>query len=802
MGMIPRIRLREKRALVILCALMSYVLLLFLNAQYVFPPTGAASAIFLPWVRFGFSALVALLFLSVGALVWLSARNRLVARLLFCFCAAMMLSFSVQTAAKADVPLFSVIGEISSISALFTFAVLLLVFPRNYLSSYTVRGTTNKATRMMLGSYMVVLLVLGLVASLFFVLRSFVLLQFVQSDQFSLWLRLTYSSYYVIALSGILLTVVVSYLSAKMLRERQQIRLFVGGVIVAFTPCFVLTILPVSLNLPAEFIVDSQFSTLTVILLPLVLGYSILRYQILVVDASIRRVVGWVVGGVGLALLVYLVVILCSLSLHTVPSASAIIWPALIMAPAGPFVWHRTQVLTQRLFFPEIWHYRRLLEQPTLLARAPLNLEETARLLSVALTQALEPTAVCLFVLEKETGRYKLTPVLSTADSGDELRRGLAQQVCKAVRSGSGEQVDWLDARGDMIARLTAASRPLFLSEACRGDAEGPMGLMRYMAASTTAAGDDPLLAPIWAKGEMIGVLVLGKRGDHQAYAGPDFEAISLILARYASDLDNARLALDLRIAYERQKELDRLKDQFIVTASHELRTPLTAVQGYIELLADLDQELAPQMRAEFLRTVRRSCDELTLMVGNIMDAGRVEIDARQVRVGPVPLAQPVLRCGEILDGLIRGEKRTLHVDVSPALYVMADDFRLCQVLLNLIGNALKYSPPGTNVEVTCDQCDEQVTVRVRDYGSGVPPEDQARLFHRFVRLERDMNSPMRGAGLGLYISKQLIEAMGGHIWVESTGVPGEGSTFSFTLNAVPVNAERKGTNQVGVEGR
>ena len=102
--------------------------------------------------------------------------------------------------------------------------------------------------------------------------------------------------------------------------------------------------------------------------------------------------------------------------------------------------------------------------------------------------------------------------------------------------------------------------------------------------------------------------------------------------------------------------------------------------------------------------------------------------------------------------------------------------------MLNLLTNALKYSSPGTNLEVTCDQSGKYASVYVRDYGLGVPPEDQGRLFERFVRLERDMNSPVRGAGLGLYISKQMIEAMGGRIWVESDGQPGQGSCFVFTL--------------------
>ena len=302
--------------------------------------------------------------------------------------------------------------------------------------------------------------------------------------------------------------------------------------------------------------------------------------------------------------------------------------------------------------------------------------------------------------------------------------------------------------------------------------------------------GSDVLLAPVRAQGRLIGVLVLGPRGEQQPYAGPDFDIVQLLIARFSFPVETARVMLELRVAYERQKELDRLKDQFIITASHELRTPLTAVQGYIELLGDFDQQLPPEAREAFLTTARQSVDELALMVGNIMNVGRLEVNAEQITLKRVPLAEEVLQTAEILETQIQREERTLRVNIPDTVHVMADDFCLRQVMLNLLTNALKYSSPGTNVEVTCDQSGKYATVYVRDYGLGVPPEDQGRLFERFVRLERDMNSLVRGAGLGLYISKQMIEAMGGRIWVESDGQPGQGSCFVFTLPSAQEEAK------------
>jgi len=172
------------------------------------------------------------------------------------------------------------------------------------------------------------------------------------------------------------------------------------------------------------------------------------------------------------------------------------------------------------------------------------------------------------------------------------------------------------------------------------------------------------------------------------------------------------------------------------------------------------------------------------------MEAGRVQEETDTLHLGPVSLAQSVVHILGILEALTRSQQRHIDMAIHTDLYVMADDLRLHQVLLNLMSNAIKYSPERTGIDLTSVTAKEHITVRIRDYGPGIPPQDQPRLFDRFMRLDRDMNSPTRGAGLGLYISKKLIEAMGGRIWVESTGIAGEGSTFAFTLNRALVTQE------------
>jgi signal transduction histidine kinase len=216
--------------------------------------------------------------------------------------------------------------------------------------------------------------------------------------------------------------------------------------------------------------------------------------------------------------------------------------------------------------------------------------------------------------------------------------------------------------------------------------------------------------------------------------------------------------------------------------ASHELRTPLTAVQGYIELLCEHRETLTQEMQIEFLEKARVGCDELTLMVGNIMDANLVHVDLTKMYIHPILLGSTISHVLDILDATIQREKRSVIISVDSNLVISADDMRLRQILLNLVSNALKYSPPGTDVEICAVEDGVDVRISVRDYGLGVPLEKQQLLFERFMRLERDLNSPVRGAGLGLYICDQLVRAMGGRIWVESSGIAGEGSIFTFVL--------------------
>ena len=250
-----------------------------------------------------------------------------------------------------------------------------------------------------------------------------------------------------------------------------------------------------------------------------------------------------------------------------------------------------------------------------------------------------------------------------------------------------------------------------------------------------------------------------------------------------AAARENARLYSELSDTYARLSEVDRLKDAFLTTASHELRTPLTIVQGYLELLGEME-DARPEIRLGFLSKARRACDELVLLQANIMDASRIEFDKATLQCTRISLKDVCTSVADLFEPLILQQQRRVEIHVAPSIQVWADEIRLKQILRNLVANALRYSPPQTPIFITAVEEPEQgkVQIKVIDRGFGVPPDKQEAIFERFVRLERDMQSTVRGSGLGLAITRQLVEAMHGTIALESSGVKGEGSTFSFTL--------------------
>jgi len=290
-------------------------------------------------------------------------------------------------------------------------------------------------------------------------------------------------------------------------------------------------------------------------------------------------------------------------------------------------------------------------------------------------------------------------------------------------------------------------------------------------------------------------------------------ELLTGIVAWVASRLSRANVEATAE-ALEREREMTALKDQFIIYANHELRTPVMTLYNNLEVLEMLGETGDSAAREQALRRALTSGDMVLGLLHSVLDISALEASQPRIEAQSVALAPLVRAVLETFDPREAGElglevgaynAREATVEIPAELVVWADEGRVRQVLVNLLANALKYSAPGTPITISATVLDEQqrprsrqtqhpssrgqtasatgmARVSVRDSGLGVPPRDASKLFNRFVRLERDIAGPVRGTGVGLYLCRVLVEAMGGRIWVESAGVPGEGSTFTFTL--------------------
>ena len=234
-----------------------------------------------------------------------------------------------------------------------------------------------------------------------------------------------------------------------------------------------------------------------------------------------------------------------------------------------------------------------------------------------------------------------------------------------------------------------------------------------------------------------------------------------------------------------RQIEVDQLKSEFVATVSHELRTPMTSIKGYVDiLLMGAAGELGEQ-QLSFLRVVQDNTERLNILVNDLLevsriDAGRISLSLQRIQI------QEIVR-DVITDFQIRSREEekeiTMRMDVAKSLpSILGDPERVRQIIENLISNAYAYTPTGGSVIITMVHKDGQIETEVKDTGVGIPPEEQERIFERFYRGEAPLVSTVAGTGLGLSIVQNLIELHKGTIRVESSGVPGDGSKFLFSL--------------------
>lgn len=276
---------------------------------------------------------------------------------------------------------------------------------------------------------------------------------------------------------------------------------------------------------------------------------------------------------------------------------------------------------------------------------------------------------------------------------------------------------------------------------------------------------------------------------------------LGLVVCWLRTAVDRAHLArqqalaaeqerLRATLAYEQQRQVNDLKDQFLLHVNHELRTPLSVLGSFLELFREHFDLMDPEARNHLLSRALANYDELVNLVNGVLDTVAFTGALLPVHCEGVPVRQVVQDVLEHLDPQ-HLQVYTIRLHVAEQLLAWANPQSLYHVVQNLLSNIFKYVPEKTTISIEATQAapSSPVFLSVQDAGPGIPADELPLLFERFVRLKRDLAGPKRGTGLGLYICKCLVEAMGGRIWAESSGLAGEGSRFCLTLPPCPTSS-------------
>jgi signal transduction histidine kinase len=310
------------------------------------------------------------------------------------------------------------------------------------------------------------------------------------------------------------------------------------------------------------------------------------------------------------------------------------------------------------------------------------------------------------------------------------------------------------------------------------------------------------VISPILPKEGSKGFSFVGTENMDVAITEGDEELITILSNQIGQALENARLfektwraqqelekkveerTRELTLAFEEVKKISKRKTDFISSVSHELRTPLTSIKGYAAILMEEKLGHLPAAAKERLEKINRHSDELVHMVNDLLDIARIESGRAVMKMEEQDLKTVISDVADLISIQCKNKNieliTNIQKDIPP---VLADRTQLERVFINLLGNAVKFTPESGKITIKAHTEDNVIQVDISDTGIGIPPDSLSMLFEEFYRVDNPINQLVKGTGLGLSLVKHIIEAHKGKIWVESK--QGKGSTFSFTLPAM-----------------
>lgn len=307
------------------------------------------------------------------------------------------------------------------------------------------------------------------------------------------------------------------------------------------------------------------------------------------------------------------------------------------------------------------------------------------------------------------------------------------------------------------------------------------------------------IITPILTQDGIIGLIFLGNSSGATTLSEGDDELISILASQIGQSLENARLfeeafhaKLDLEnkinertkqlaAALDEVKGISKMKSDFISAVSHELRTPLTSIKGYASILMAGKLGTLPEAVKERLEKINKHSDSLVKLINDLLDISRIEAGKVEMKFEEASLNEIASSVVDLLQPQLREKEIELKTDLAQNLsQVLVDHSQVERVFINLLGNAIKFTPSGGGIKISARENHDSIEVIVADSGIGIAEQDLAKIFEEFYRVDNPLNQALKGSGLGLSLVKYIIEAHQGKIWAKSQ--LNKGSEFHFTL--------------------
>jgi PAS domain S-box-containing protein len=331
---------------------------------------------------------------------------------------------------------------------------------------------------------------------------------------------------------------------------------------------------------------------------------------------------------------------------------------------------------------------------------------------------------------------------------------------------------------GTLLDRLLQTNELVQCADAAAEPNPGP--------AATLGGARSLIAVPMRRDDELVGALGIC-RTEVRPFGDKQIELVSNFARQAVIAIENVRLFAEIQEKSRQLEQASKHKSQFLANMSHELRTPLNAILGYSELILDDIYGPMPERMRSVLERVQGNGRHLLGLINDVLDLSKIEAGQLSLSIADYSLQDVVQAVFMSVEALAAEKKLALTLDIPPDLPPgRGDERRLAQVLLNLVGNAIKFTDVG-EVQVRAATANGSFVVEVSDTGSGIAAQDQEKIFEEFQQADNSSTREKGGSGLGLAIAKRIVEMHGGRMSVQST--PGQGSTFGFTL---PVTADRR----------